>query len=156
MEKKGNEMTFGEVIDGIGKTLGVELTDEGGAAAVQVDGNPVILHMADDDLLLIHADIGEIPPENRDRICAAAMEANFLYQGTGGATLAVDPNSGHLHLQKYNWLDRLDVEKAMTTLIRFADTVNTWKGLVAETSARASAASDVPSAPTPGAFRLFG
>ena len=39
-------MTFGEVIDGIGKSLGVELVDEGGAAAVQVDGNPIILHMA--------------------------------------------------------------------------------------------------------------
>ena len=145
-------MTFGEVIDGIGKTLGVELVDEGGAAAVQVDGNPVILHMADDDLLLIHADIGEIPSENRDRICAAAMEANFLYQGTGGATLAVDPNSGHLHLQKYNWLDRLDVEKAMTSLTRFADMVKLWKGLVAETKARAFGASEASSTPTPGGF----
>ncbi len=145
-------MTFGEVIDGIGKNLGLELADEGGAAAVQVDGNPIILHMAGDDLLLIHADIGEIPPENRDRICAAALEANFLYQGTGGATLAVDPNSGHLHLQKYNWLGRLDVEKAMESLTRFADTVTTWKELVAETMARASAASDVLSAPTPDGF----
>ena len=145
-------MTFGEVIDGIGKNLGVELVDEGGAAAVQVDGNPVILQMADDDLLLIHADIGEIAPENRDRINAAAMDANFLYQGTGGATLAVDPNSGHLHLQKYNWLDRLDVEKAMTSLTRFADTVKTWKGLVAETKDHASAASDDLSAPMPGGF----
>ena len=145
-------MTFGEVIDGIGKNLGVELVDEGGAAAVQVDGNPVILQMADDDLLLIHADIGEIPPENRERVHAAAMEANFLYQGTGGATLTVEPNSGHLHLQKYNWLDRLDVEKAMTSLTRFADTVKTWKGLVAETKDHASAASDVPSAPMPDGF----
>ena len=145
-------MTFGEVIDGIGKNLGVELVDEGGAAAVQVDGNAVILQMASDDLLLIHADIGEIPPENRDRVHAAAMEANFLYQGTGGATLAVDPHSGHLHLQKYNWLDRLDVEKAMTSLTRFADTMNTWKGLVVETMANASAASDVPSTPTHSGF----
>ena len=34
-------MTFGEMIDGIGKNLGVELMDEDGAAAVQVDGNTV-------------------------------------------------------------------------------------------------------------------
>ena len=145
-------MTFGEVTDGIGKTLGVELVDEGGAAAVQVDGNAVILQLASDDLLLIHADIGEMAPENRDRINAAAMEANFLYQGTGGATLAVDPHSGRLHLQKYNWLDRLDVEKAVESLTRFADTVKIWKGLVAETTARASAASDVPSASTHSGF----
>ena len=145
-------MTFGEVIDGIGKNLGVELVDEGGAAAVQVDGNPVILQMADDDLLLIHADIGEMPPENRDRIRAAAMEANFLYQGTGGATLAVDPHSGHLYLQKYNWLNRLDVEKAVTILTRFADTVTLWKGLVAETLDHASAAADDLPLPEPEHF----
>lgn len=129
-------MTFGEVIDGIGKNLGVELADEGGASAVQVDGTPIILQMAG-DLLLIHADIGEIPPENRDRLNAAAMEANFLYQGTGGATLAVDPRNGRLHLQKYNWLARLDPEKALMDLTRFADTVKTWKGLVADCSSAA-------------------
>ena len=145
-------MTFGELIDGLGKNLGIELADEGGATAVEVDGIPVVLQRASDDLLLVHADLGEIAPENRERVLAAAMEANFLYQGTGGATLAVDSRDGHLHLQKYNWLDRLDVEKAMTSLTRFADTVNTWKGLVAETMASSSAASDVLSMPGPGGF----
>lgn len=140
-------MTFGEMIEGIGKNLGVELVDEGGATAVQVDGNPIILQMADDDLLLMHADLGEMAPENRDRIRAAAMEANFLYQGTGGATLAVDPRSSHLYLQKYNWLDRLDVEKAVTSLTRFADTVQAWKGIVAETRADAPAEADDMSLP---------
>ena len=141
-------MAFGEVIDGIGKNLGLELSDEGGAAAVLVDGNPIILNMADDDLLLIHADIGEIAPDNRDRVHAAAMEANFLYQGTGGATLAVDPNNGHLHIQKYNWLDRLDVDKAVESLTRFADTVQTWKGLVAESRAVMPSTAGDQSGPT--------
>ena len=145
-------MTFGEAIAGIGKNLGVELVDEGGAAALLVDGNVVILQTAGDDLVLVHADLGEMAPENRDRVLAAAMEANFLYQGTGGATLAVDPRNGHLYLQKYNWLDRLDVEKAVTGLTRFADMVKLWKGLVAETTAHAPVASDVLSAPTHGTF----
>ena len=147
-------MTFGELIDGLGKSLGIELTDEGGATAVEVDGIPVVLHAANDDLLLIHADLGEIAPDCRDRVLAAAMEANFHYQGTGGATLAVDSRNGHLHLQKYNWLDRLDAEKAMTGIARFADAVKTWKGLLAETAASASAAADDSPAQTlpPGGF----
>ena len=140
------------MVETLGKNLGIELVDEGGAAAVQIDGNTVILHAAGDDLILIHADLGDIAPESRDRVLAVAMEANFLYQGTGGATLAVDPRNGHLYLQKYNWLDRLDVEKAVESLTRFADTVTTWKELVAEAMARASAASDVLSAPTPDVF----
>ena len=145
-------MTFGELIDGLGKNLGIELTDEGGATAVEVDGIPVVLHAADDDLLLIHADLGEIPPESRDRVFAAAMEANFLYQGTGGATLAVDSRDGHLHLQKYNWLDRIDAEKAAADIARFAETVNVWKKLVAETATSAPAADEASSAPMPGGF----
>ena len=132
-------MTFGEMIEGLGKSLGVEMTDEGGAAAVEVDGNPVVLQRASDDLLLVHADLGEVAPDSRERVLAAAMEANFLYQGTGGATLAVDSRNGHLHLQKYSWLDRLDAEKALKFLSGFADTVNAWKGLLAETASAESA-----------------
>ena len=145
-------MTFGELIDGLGKNLGIELADEGGATAVEVDGIPVVLHVANDDLLLMHADLGEIAPDSRERVFAAAMEANFLYQGTGGATLAVDSRNGHLHLQKYNWLDRIDAEKAAMDIARFADIVKTWKGLLAETAASASVAADDPSAPMPGGF----
>ena len=128
-------MTFGELIDGLGKNLGIELADEGGATAVEVDGIPVVLHVANDDLLLMHADLGEIAPENRDRVFAAAMEANFLYQGTGGSTLAVDARDGHLHLQKYNWLDRIDMDKAMSGLTRFADTVKARKGIASSPTA---------------------
>ena len=128
-------MTFGEMVEVLGKNLGIELTDEGGATAVEIDGIPVVLHAAGDDLILVHADLGEIAHENRDRVLAAAMEANFLYQGTGGSTLAVDPDSGRLHIQKYNWLERLDAEKAVTNLTRFADTVKAWKGVLADTAA---------------------
>ena len=128
-------MTFGELIEGLGKNLGVELTDEGGAAAVEVDGIPVVLQRASDDLLLVHADLGEVAPENRERVLAAAMEANFLYQGTGGATLAVDSRDGHLHLQKYNWLDRIDMDKVLSGLTRFADTVKAWKEIAAASTA---------------------
>ena len=128
-------MTFGELIEGLGKNLGVELTDEGGAAAVEVDGIPVVLQRASDDLLLVHADLGEIAPENRERVLASAMEANFLYQGTGGATLAVDSRDGHLHLQKYNWLDRIDMDKVLSGLTRFADTVKAWKEIAAASTA---------------------
>ena len=140
-------MTFGELIDGIGKNLGIELADEGGASVVMIDDNPVMLLSAGDDLLLLHADLGDIDPENREKVVAAAMEANFLYQGTGGATLAVDPRNGHLHLQKYNWLERIDVEKAVTDLARFADMVKIWKDLLSESVASVSSAADDMSAP---------
>ena len=128
-------MTFGELVDRLGAKLGVEIEDAGGAVAFQVDGEVVVVQQADDDLVLLRADLGEIPPDRRDALAVAALEGNFLYKGTGGATLAISPADMHLHLQKYNWLDRLDAEKAFNMLSRFADTAVLWKKLVREATA---------------------
>ena len=130
--KQGDEMTFGELVEALGKHLGVELGDEGGATAVEADGLPVILHAAGDDILLMHADLGEIAPEGREEISAAALEANYLYQATGGATLAVNRQDGHMHIQKYNWMERLDAEKAATELDRFVEVALAWKKILEE------------------------
>ena len=125
-------MRFPDILDALSSELGIEIMDEGGATAIEIDGQDVILNLANDDLLFIHADLGEIPPDRRERIVAAAMEANFLYQGTGGSTLAVNPYDGHLHLQKYNWLERLDSDKALDALTRFADIALAWRDIVSD------------------------
>ena len=128
-------MTFGKLIEELSAKLGVEIEDAGGAFALEIDGETVILQQADDDLVLVRADLGEIPPDRREVFAAAALEANFLYRGTGGATLAVNPSDGHLHLQKYNWLERIDLDKALDMLARFAETIVVWKRLAAEAPA---------------------
>ena len=128
-------MKFTRLVESLAEKLGIEITDEGGAAAVGIDGLTVLLHEADDDLLLFHADLGEIPAGGWDVLAVAALQANFLYQGTGGATLAVDSRDGHLHLQKYNWLDRIDMDKVLSGLTRFADTVKAWKEIAAASTA---------------------
>ena len=138
-------MTFGELIEGLGKKLGVEIEDAGGAAALEIDGQAVILQQAGDDLLLVRADLGEIPPDRRDALACAALEANYLYQGTGGSTLAFNPGDGHLHLQRYNWLARTAVDKALEALTRFAETAALWRRLMDKAQDDAAPAS-VPAA----------
>ena len=128
-------MTFGKLIEDLSAKLGVEIEDAGGAFALEIDGETVVLQQADNDLVLVRADLGEIPPDRRETFAAAALEANFLYRGTGGATLAVNPGDGHLHLQKYNWLERIDLDKALDMLSRFAETVAAWKRLAVEVPA---------------------
>ncbi len=123
-------MTLQELLNALNEKLGLDLVYEGGATALEIDGIPVILQEAEDGIVLVHADLGEIPVDRQDAIAAAAMEANYLYQGTGGATLAVDPADGHLHLQKYNWLDRTDADKALEALDRFAETATQWQALL--------------------------
>ena len=149
-------MTFGELVDGIGAKIGVGIENAGGAAALEIDGRTVVLQMADDDLLLVRADLGEIPPDRRDSFAYAALEANYLYQGTGGATLAVNPADAHLHLQKYNWLGRLDADKALEMLTRLAETAAAWQRIVADASAAAEASAAPETVPRadfdPGGF----
>ena len=126
--------------------------DDIGSNEFEIEGVRLSLRPGDGGASIVSADLGPLAEDDAEALAGEMLEANFLYQGTGGATLAVDPRNGHLYLQKYNWLDRLDVEKAVTGLTRFADMVKLWKGLVAETTAHAPVASDVLSAPTPGAF----
>jgi hypothetical protein len=148
-------MTFGELVDGIGAKLGIGIENAGGAAALEIDGRTVVLQMADDDLLLVRADLGEIPPDRRDSFAYAALEANYLYQGTGGATLAINPRNGHLHIQKYNWLDRLDPDKVLDTLSRFADTSLKWQKLLSDYSSLNDEASEEAQPEDVAAFGEF-
>ena len=124
-------MTFGGLIESLGERLGVEIEDAGGAAAVEIDGAVVILQDAG-ELLLLRAEVGDLPEEGGEALLASAMRANFLYQGTGGSTLALDPDTGRMVIQKYNWLERLDPETAFSMLERFADTTDAWRRILAD------------------------
>lgn len=122
-------MTFEELIPALGAKLDIELSVLEGACALEVDGNAVILQEVG-ELLLFHADLGTPPPQSLEKLYRALLEANYLYQGTGGATLAVNPQGGHIHLQKYEWLVRLDAEQAVEALERFVDTLIAWKHII--------------------------
>ena len=124
-------MTFGDLLASLGERLGDEIEDAGGAAAVEVDGVPVFLRDAG-DLLLLHAEVGEIPLDGRESILAAAMEANWLYEGSGGGTLAVNPADGRLHLEKYTWLDRIDPDGALSMIGSFVATVGIWRRILSD------------------------
>ena len=124
-------MNFGDLLASLGERLGVEIEDAGGAAAMEVDGVPVILRDAG-DILLLHAEVGEIPSDGRESILAAAMEANWLYEGTGGGTLAVNPADGFLNLEKYTWFDRLDPDGALSMIGSFVATVGIWRRILSD------------------------
>ena len=124
-------MTFEKIIETLGERLGIVLENAGGAVAVEVDGEAVILQDAG-ELLLLRAEIGEIPADAKEKILSSAMEANYLYQGTGGATLAVNPADGALHLHKYNWMERLEVETLVDAIDKVADTAAAWRRMLSD------------------------
>lgn len=137
-------MTFKELLESLSARLGAEVEDAGGAAAISIDGATVVLQDAG-ELLLLRAEIGELPPEGREELLAAALEANWLYQGTGGGTLALDPATGRLNLESYNWPERLGADGAFEALERFASGVAAWRRILADYVPPAAA----PAAPAP-------
>ena len=134
-------MDFNTLIAALGAKLGVELDRTGGACGLDIDGVPVILQDAG-DWLLVHTDLGEPPPQDSVSLLRAMLEANFLYGGTGGATLSVNPSDGHAHLQKYTWFERLDAEGALLFVDRFAETAARWIALLADFRPAAEAAAE--------------
>lgn len=140
-------MTFEDLIGALGKKLEIDIEDAGGAVAMEIDGVDVVLQDAG-ELLLMRAEVGELPGGGEGEILAAAMRANFLYQGTGGATLAVNPADGRLHVHKYNWMERLDAETVLDALDKLADTASAWRKILADyTPAAAAAAAGFPLGP---------
>ena len=125
-------MNFKEFIESLGNALGMRLENAGGACGLDVDDVTVILHDAD-DLVLLAAEIGPPPPEEGlETLFSTVLKANWLYRGTGGATLAINPEDGCIWLEKYNFLERLDGEKGVEMVTRFAETAKTWRELVAD------------------------
>ena len=137
-------MTFEDLIGALGKRLEIDIEDAGGAVAMEIDGVDVVLQDAG-ELLLMRAEVGELPEGGEAEILAAAMKANFLYQGTGGATLAVNPADGMLHVHKYNWMERMDAETVLDAIDKLADTASAWRKILADyTSGAVAADADHP------------
>ena len=74
-----------------------EVASEDGSTKVQV----LLQSVSERKLVLLSADLGEPPPEGCEKLFRTMLEANNLFSGTAGATLALDQTSGRFRLQKY-------------------------------------------------------
>ena len=148
-------MEYKTLVRELGEKLGFELDGSIDAVGLEIEDVAVVLQLAGGprgDILFTHADLGLPPSERRDALGRAVLEANFLYQGTGGASFALNPADGHLHLQRYDWLERLDVDAAVSMLQRFSDTISSWRKILADVQ---HAPTDPgPESPAPGAFSV--
>jgi hypothetical protein len=150
------KMEFSTLVSRLGDKFGLEMDGSLGAAGLEIDGVAVILQLAGGprgDILFTHADLGLPPSERYDAVVGAVLEANFLYQGTGGASFAINPADGHLHLQRYDWLERLDVDDTLAMLQRFSETISSWKSIMADVQ---QAAADQASASDSGEQAVSG
>ena len=76
--------------------------------------------------LVIYAYIGEVPLANREAIYTQALEDNFFWNGTGGATLGLDKQSQSLMLVKTYTLPLQDFNSFEDELSNFVEIVDKW------------------------------
>ncbi len=123
-------MNFSKIIKKLGTVLDAEIENSGGLCGIEIDGIPVILQDCG-DLVLLRAELGVLPEENREMLLTAILEANYLYQGTGGCTLAIDADTDHLCIQRYDFNERLNSPDDIALMIqKFIYACKIWKSML--------------------------
>ena len=104
-----------------------EVASEDGSTKVQV----LLQSVSERKLVLLSADLGEPPSEGCEKLFRTMLEANNLFSGTAGATLALDQTSGRFRLQKYESPDEL-ANDAEGKLVSFIETALVWSRSIAD------------------------
>ena len=126
-------MEFNELIKGLGEKLGLDLPLQENTCALSVDDMQIALQALDEVVMLsIYGEIGEPPPQGLEQLLTAMLNANHLFQGTAGATISRDPESGRFFLFRCEPLSVLTIERLMEDLEKFANVLETWRKLLAD------------------------
>ena len=131
-------MAFEDIVAGLGSAFGLELNvvqdttvfevaSEDGGTKVRV----LVQGAGERNLVLMSADLGELPLDGGDRLCRAMLEANNLFEGTAGATLALDAATGRFRLQRYESPDEL-ANDAVAKIETFVETALFWSRAIAD------------------------
>lgn len=131
-------MSFEDIVSVIEQAFGLQLKIVQDTTVFEVaseDGNTKVRVLLQDasehKLVLMSADLGEVPPEGRERLFQTMLEANNMFSGAGSSTLALDAASMRARLQRYVPGDDL-ANNVMGMLDSFIDTALIWGRMIAD------------------------
>ena len=121
-----------DLIKGLSGRLGIEL-DAGDACSFEADGMVVSMYFPQaSDFLAMTCDIGEPPPERLEGLYRALLGANYMFGGTMGSTIALNPDDGRIMLCRAVPTAMLDVDQLCRQLEHFLNTAETWRKIVSD------------------------
>ena len=101
--------------------------DAQGYACLQIDELLVNLeHVEHTDTLLLYAVMGTLPTTPNAALYAQLLEANFFFNGTGGATLGLDKGAGMVVLTQALDCTGKTLETFEGCLDRFVNAAQRW------------------------------
>ena len=83
-------------------------------------------------MVVLFSEIGDLPQRGREAFYEQALKANWLFQGGGGATLAINPDSGALSLNQALPMAALDGELFVRLVQGFLGFLLHWRQLAAD------------------------
>jgi hypothetical protein len=128
-------MEIDALLERFGKDTGLgQITlDESGSCTFDVDDMTItLMHVVEGGHLLCFAEAGELPSEGREALLLGALQANYLFQGTLGATLAVRPDSSKVFLNRTLLMENLTYETFVQVLSDFTNALEEWKKMIAD------------------------
>ena len=128
--------------EGLGRSLGLDdlaFDPDDGTLTLELDDSTLVSVGVDrsGETLTLFAPLTADPLTEPDFV-RRALEANFLWRRTGGATLAIEPGSGQLVLQVRLALAGLQVPAFATALEGFAEQAAAWSAELAANGSRAA------------------
>ena len=121
-----------ELMKGLAGRLGIEL-DAGDVCSFEADGMVVSMYFPQaSDYIAMSCDLGEPPPERLEGLYKALLGANYMFGGTMGATIALNPDDGRITLCRAMPTAMLDVDQLCRQLEHFLNTAETWRKIVSD------------------------
>ena len=125
-------MEYKELIDAFAAKCGLEQPDaKDGAVVFEIDGMPVgFIHDPAEAAVMVVAEIGEQNPDADEACSSALLKANYLFAGTGGATLCRNPETGAFAIMRAWPLASLDGDAFASAVNGLLTTAEKWKAVV--------------------------
>ncbi len=126
--------------------LGPLPLDADGRLTLAFDGRLEVTleHEPEDGRLVLWALLAELGAERPVALLGELLDANFLWQGTGGATLALEHGSGKVVLSQALPIMGLEVTALQRAIEGFVTAAMHWSRHIAEGGSHESGDTDAP------------
>ena len=125
-------MQLNDLVAYLNSTMGTQLEVVDGVVSMGVDDMEIsLMEIMENSSVVLHAKIADRPAEaNLEKLSEAMLAANYMFEGTGGATISYSSDEKAYYLSRYENIAILSGESFTQILERFVNTLEMWRKLV--------------------------
>ena len=130
-------MDFTELLDCLSKECGMDRLEPDDSHMVHLGAGDSPLTIVGDPetrTVVLLSELGELPERGCEAFYKQALKANWLFQGGGGAALAINPETDILSLNRALPMDALDGAGFIEAVRSFLEFLCRWRELILDWS----------------------